>query len=130
MSQIHIFDAIKTEELERMVTCFNGQIKSFPVHKKLITDASDSKTIGVILSGEADLIKYDYDGYRNILEHLSARISSAVFFFRPPANRKSKSSPAPNAGFSFSPTTSSSNAAATPVTVTASLSAICFRFSL
>ncbi len=73
MSQIHIFDAIKTEELERMVTCFNGQIKSFPIHKKLITDASDSKTIGVILSGEADLIKYDYDGYRNILEHLSAQ---------------------------------------------------------
>ncbi len=71
MPQIHIFDSIKTEELERMVTCFNGQIKSFPAHKKLISYTSDSRTIGVILSGEANLIKYDYDGYRNIIEHLS-----------------------------------------------------------
>lgn len=71
MSQIHVFDSIKTEELERMVTCFHGQIQSFPIHKKLISYSSDSNTIGVILHGEADLIKYDYDGYRNILEHLS-----------------------------------------------------------
>lgn len=71
MSQIHVFDSIKTEELERMVTCFHGQIQSFPVQKKLISYSSDSKTIGVILHGEADLIKYDYDGYRNIIEHLS-----------------------------------------------------------
>lgn len=71
MTQAHIFDNIEKEELDKMIICFNAQIKSFPAHKKLMSYSSHSMTLGVLLSGEADLIKYDYDGCRSIVEHLS-----------------------------------------------------------
>lgn len=74
MSEVHIFDNISKEELDRMIICFKAQIKSFPPQTRIsLSEFNDSK-IGVILSGEADLIKYDYDGYRNIIEHLMNRI--------------------------------------------------------
>ncbi len=71
MDNIHVFDNISDDELESMMGCFKSQIKTFPAHKQLLSSSKDTDQIGVLLSGEADLIKYDYDGYRSIIEHLS-----------------------------------------------------------
>lgn len=68
---VHIFDDIKKEELDQMITCFNAQIKTFPANTKLMSSVSSETSLGVLLFGEADLIKYDYDGCRSIIEHLS-----------------------------------------------------------
>ncbi len=70
MDNIHIFDNIKDRELKQMMLCFKSQIKNFSIHEQLLHSSAKANQIGVILSGEADLIKYDYDGYRSIIEHL------------------------------------------------------------
>lgn len=71
MNNIHIFDNISDKKLEKMMVCFKSQTKTFPAHEQLLSSSSAANQIGVLLSGEADLIKYDYDGYRSIIEHLA-----------------------------------------------------------
>lgn len=70
MNNIHIFDNIKDNELQHMMNCFKSQTRFFSAHEQLLSSSTKANQIGVLLSGEADLIKYDYDGYRNIIEHL------------------------------------------------------------
>lgn len=83
MNEIHIFDHIDNEELERMIVCFKAQIKTFPSQSKLSSYTENENRIGVILNGEADLIKYDYDGYRNIIEHLGEQDIFGHIFLQP-----------------------------------------------
>ena len=71
MDNIHVFDNISDKEPEKMMICFKSQIKTFPAHEQLLSSSASANQIGVLLSGEADLIKYDYDGYRSIIEHLT-----------------------------------------------------------
>lgn len=70
MKSIHIFDNISEHELSKIILCFNAQIKEFDAHKPILTYSPDSEIIGCLMSGEADLIQYDYYGNRNIIEHL------------------------------------------------------------
>lgn len=83
MNEIHIFDNISKEELDRMIICFKAQIKSFPPQTRISLSESNHSKIGVMLSGEADLIKYDYDGYRNIIEHLYEQDLFGHIFLQP-----------------------------------------------
>ena len=71
MEITRIFDGIKDDELEKMLTCFGAKHKKFTPGNNLSTRRYGEPRPGVILSGEADLVRYDYDGYRNILEHLA-----------------------------------------------------------
>lgn len=101
MDNIHIFDNITSAELDKMMVCFKSEIKSFPAHKQLLSSSTGTNQIGVLLSGEADLVKYDFDGYRSILEHLSKQDISAIFSFSPSVKHRWKLCPARPAGFSF-----------------------------
>lgn len=83
MDNIHIFDNISDQELEKMMVCFKSQIRTFPAHEQLLSSSSSSNQIGVILSGEADLIKYDYNGYRSIIEHLTNQDIFGQLLLRP-----------------------------------------------
>ena len=69
MEGIRIFDGISDCELEQMLDCFKAKRRKFNSGSNVTQKAGSS--LGVILSGEADLIRFDYDGYRNIMEHLS-----------------------------------------------------------
>ncbi len=71
MENVKIFDGIKDEDLEKMLSCFGAKHKKFTSGNSLPTRRYGEPRLGVILSGEADLVRYDYDGYRNILEHLT-----------------------------------------------------------
>lgn len=83
MNEVHIFDNISKEELDRMIICFKAQVKKYPAQTRIPLDESNHFRIGIILSGEADLIKYDYDGYRNIIEHLATQDLFGHIFVQP-----------------------------------------------
>lgn len=83
MKNVHIFDNISQKELDHMIVCFKAQIKKFPSGSGICLDASNVSQIGVLLSGEADLVKYDYDGYRNIIEHLGEQDLFGHIFVQP-----------------------------------------------
>ncbi len=83
MNEIHIFDNISKEELDRMIVCFHAKIKQFPAQTRISSSTKNLEQIGVMLSGEADLIKYDFDGYRNIIEHLGEQDLFGHVFLQP-----------------------------------------------
>lgn len=71
MDNIQVFDNIEDNELKQMMICFKSETRFFSAHEQLLSSSTKDNQIGVLLSGEADLIKYDYDGYRSIIERLS-----------------------------------------------------------
>ena len=81
MQPLHIFDGISEEEFQRMFVCFQAQMREFGVGEKINFHTKSENRIGIILEGEADLLKYDQDGNRNIIEHLCEQdIFGSVFF--------------------------------------------------
>lgn len=83
MSEIHVFDGITEEELQRMVVCFHARFKDYEPDEKISTYNQKENLVGVILEGEADLIKYDQDGYRNIIEHLGTQDLFGSMLYQP-----------------------------------------------
>lgn len=70
MQGVKIFDNIAENELQEMLQCFHAKRKKFSSGSTLATVGTSEPRLGVLLSGEADLVRIDYDGYRNIMEHL------------------------------------------------------------
>lgn len=83
MHAVHVFDGISNDELQKMVHCFHAKIKEFAANEILTSYTNGTNQIGVVLEGEADLIKYDQDGYRNIIEHLTNQDIFGHAFFQP-----------------------------------------------
>ena len=83
MNDIHIFDNISKEDFDRTIVCFKAQVKKFPAQTRISSSDKNNSQIGVLLSGEADLIKYDFDGYRNIIEHLGEQDLFSSVFLQP-----------------------------------------------
>lgn len=83
MQELHVFDGLSEDELKKMIVCFQAQIKEFNPEEKISFYAESENRIGVILEGTADLIKYDQDGYRNIIEHLRKQDIFGHIFFAP-----------------------------------------------
>ncbi len=82
MQALHVFDGISGEEFQRMFVCFQAQIKEYKP-EEIVSLYDTGNRIGIILEGEADLIKYDQDGNRNIIEHLSEQDIFGRVFFAP-----------------------------------------------
>lgn len=72
MADVKIFDNIAESELDTMLECFHAKRKKFAAGSNLTARTSGTQKLGVLLSGEADMVRFDYEGYRNIMEHLSA----------------------------------------------------------
>ena len=70
MSAVKIFDGIDESERSEMLACFNAKHKKYAAGSNLTEQSGTAGKLGVLLSGEADLVRFDYDGYRNIMEHL------------------------------------------------------------
>lgn len=83
MSEINVFDGISEDEIQKMIVCFHAQLKEFKADEKLSTYTANKDRVGVILEGEADLIKYDQDGYRSIIEHLDSQDIFGCAFYQP-----------------------------------------------
>lgn len=83
MATLHVFDGISEEELRLMMVCFQAQVREYKENDIISLYSDNKERIGVILEGEADMIKYDQDGYRNIIEHLSRQDLFGHIFFAP-----------------------------------------------
>ena len=82
MQALHVFDGISGEEFQRMFVCFQAQMKEY-MPDEVISLYDTENRVGIILNGEADLIKYDQDGNRNIIEHLNEQDIFGRVFFAP-----------------------------------------------
>ena len=70
MTKIRLFDGIFPSELKKMRECLHAREREYDTGNTLISYGSNDTRLGVLLSGEAELIRYDMDGHRNILRHI------------------------------------------------------------
>ena len=68
MKKPAIFSGITQSEIDAMLKCFGAQRKSYSCGDTIVMYANEFNRIGILLRGEAELIRYGEDGTRTILE--------------------------------------------------------------
>lgn len=71
-SALAIFQGITNDEVDAMIRCFHMRRASYEPGQTICTYGENSGEIGVLLWGQASLIRYDYAGTRTILEQVEA----------------------------------------------------------
>lgn len=75
-----LFRGIDSEDCRRMITCFNAETRKFRAGSNIADFIRSGEKIGVILSGSAEVIRYDVNGVRTIIEKLGQQGIFGEFF--------------------------------------------------
>ena len=70
MEEKSIFEGIENTDVLKMLKCFEARKMLFKKDRTIISNIINVKTVGIILSGTANIIRYDYNGNRSIIEKL------------------------------------------------------------
>ena len=89
MNKISIFEGIKEENIKFMLNCFDARKISFNKNRTIASYINSTNLVGIILSGSAELIRYDYDGNRTIVETLDENSIFGDMFYQVDANELS-----------------------------------------
>ncbi len=68
MKKPAIFYSISQEEIDAMMHCFKAKRKKYSCGDTIVMYANEFEQIGILLYGEAELVRYEEDGTRTILE--------------------------------------------------------------
>lgn len=71
MDNLTLFDNIEETDIKKMLKCFNSKKRAFKKDSTALSNIRNTNLIGIILKGTANLVKYDYNGNRTIIEKLS-----------------------------------------------------------
>lgn len=66
MSDTKIFDNITYDEISKMKKCFNAVNRKYMAGETI--NNLESKSLGIVVSGVVEIIRFDFDGNRTILE--------------------------------------------------------------
>ncbi len=67
-----LFLDIREEGLPSMLGCLGAAVQIFEKKEIILAEGEPADRIGILLSGEAQIARVDYDGNRSILSHLGA----------------------------------------------------------
>jgi len=67
-----LFEGISKEECEKMVTCFGAREASYTAGQTIVEHNGRQDSVGVLLSGSAELVRIDVEGNRTVLEVMNA----------------------------------------------------------
>ena len=70
MDELTIFKNISLMDIECMLKCFGAKKLVYKKERTIISNIINTKTVGVILNGTANMVRYDYNGNRTIIEKL------------------------------------------------------------
>lgn len=70
MDELTIFKNISSLDIECMLKCFGARKLLYKKDRTIISNVINTKTVGVMLSGNANMVRYDYNGNRTIIEKL------------------------------------------------------------
>ncbi len=80
----NIFDGINERSFSQMCSCFKSTTRSYKTGETIINYSNQNESIGIILKGEAEVVKYDIDGNRTIHERLSeSEVFGKLFTYLP-----------------------------------------------
>lgn len=74
--QSPLFHDVKETDLTGMLRCLGAKVKQYAKNQSVFLEGDPATSIGIVLSGEVQIIKEDYYGNRNIV----ARIEPAQIF--------------------------------------------------
>lgn len=70
MGKTTIFNNIEKDDVKKMLSCFESRQIMYKKERTIFSNIGNSNILGIILSGKVDLIRYDYDGSRTIIDNL------------------------------------------------------------
>lgn len=80
MVNCELFKDITEVEFQKIVKCFNVRNISFKKEQNILSNIKNAGTVGIIASGEAQLVHYDYNGNRTILaEYIEGDVFGDIF---------------------------------------------------
>lgn len=65
-----LFNGVNEYDCRRMYTCFNMEVKKFREGSCISDYSTKGDKLGIILKGSADVVRYDVNGVRTIIETL------------------------------------------------------------
>lgn len=71
MATFRVFDGIDESDVKKMLTCFEAKRMHFKKDTTILSNIANNTQVGVIESGSATIIRYNYNGSRTIIEKLS-----------------------------------------------------------
>lgn len=70
MGKVSIFNNIDKQDVKKMLNCFESRQIMYKKERTIFSNIGNSDILGIIISGKVELIRYDYDGSRTILDTL------------------------------------------------------------
>lgn len=80
MPKFQVFDEIEENDVKKMLNCFQANTLHFKKDTTILSNIAATTQIGVIISGGANVIRYNYNGSRTIMEKLVAGDIFGVFY--------------------------------------------------
>ena len=74
-----LFKGVCSDDCQRMIVCFNTEIRKYR-SGSIIPISDTGERVGVVLSGSANLLRYDINGVRTIVETLGEQGVFGEFF--------------------------------------------------
>ncbi len=71
MGKNTIFDYIDEQDVKKLLNCLQCRKVSYKKERTIVSNLINTRMIYIILRGTVDLIRYDYNGNRTILEELN-----------------------------------------------------------
>jgi CRP-like cAMP-binding protein len=84
-----LFRGVSREECRRMMSCFKPEIRKFTAGSIIADFCEPSDKIGIMLSGNAVMVRYDINGVRTIIEALGEQSIFGEYFTFSGAQRNS-----------------------------------------
>ena len=75
-----LFRGVSQEDCQRMMSCFNPEIRNYKSGSRIAEYSGNSDRIGIVLSGTAVMVRYDINGVRSIIESLSEQAIFGAYF--------------------------------------------------
>ncbi len=70
LKSVTLFEGLKEEEMEAVLSCLSAKTGSYAKNQMIFNHGDQTTNIGIILSGQAQVIKEDYYGNRNLITNL------------------------------------------------------------
>ncbi len=80
MVNCELFKDISEVEFQKIGKCFNVKNISYKKEQNILSNTKNAGTVGIVVSGEAQLVHYDYNGNRTILaEYMEGDVFGDIF---------------------------------------------------
>lgn len=80
MVNCELFKGLSEVEFQKIGKCFNVKNISYKKEQNILSNTKNVGTVGIVVSGEAQLVHYDYNGNRTILaEYTEGDVFGDIF---------------------------------------------------